>query len=82
VKGDNFAGAIDALADTDRPDAERRKAREHILAGVAELQRGITGHPISKLLAESPLAGAKGVPRRLIGVLDRLNFTVLTSVES
>jgi hypothetical protein len=82
MNGDDFASSIDALADGKRPEAERRKAREHVLAGIAELQRGITAHPISRLLAESPLAGAKGVPRRLMAILDRLNFTVLTSVES
>jgi hypothetical protein len=82
MNGDDFAHAIDALADGERPEAERRKAREHVLAGIGELLRGITAHPISRLLAESPMAGAKGVPRRLMAVLDRLNFTVLTSVES
>ena len=81
MNGDTFSGSVDVLADTERPEGERRKAREKILAGVAELQRGILSHPISKLLAESPFAGAKGVPARLIAVLDRLNFTVLTSVE-
>jgi hypothetical protein len=80
--GDTFGHHVDALVDVKRPDGERRKAREAILAGIGELQRGISGHPISLLLAQSPIAGAKGVPHRLMAVMDRLNFTVLTSVES
>jgi hypothetical protein len=77
----NFAPFIGALTDDERPDGERRKAREAGLAAIAELERGLMSHPLTRLLAESPMPGVKGVPRRLLGALDRLNFTILTCVE-
>ena len=37
--------------------------------------------PLTAILAVSPMPEASTVPGRLMAMLDRLNFTILTSVE-
>ena len=72
---------LGALSDATRPEQERRQAREDALAGISDLQRGLQAHPLTELLATSPIPAARAVPRRLYGGLDRLRYTILTCVE-
>ena len=77
----NFAPFIGALTDDERPEGERRKARESALAAIGDLERGLLSHPLTALIATVPVPGVRGAPRRLLNALDRLNFTILTAVE-
>ncbi len=72
---------IGTLSDDTQPDQARRDAREQALGAVADLQRGLQSHPLSALLAKSPIPAARAVPGRLLAGLDRLYFTILTCVE-
>jgi hypothetical protein len=72
---------IGALSDDQQPDQARRNAREEALGIVSDLQRRLQAHPLSALLAASPIPAARAVPGRLLAGLDRLYFTILTSVE-
>jgi hypothetical protein len=71
---------LSTLADENTPDDGKRKAREDALATVADLQRRLRAHPMTSELAKAPLPAARAVPASLMRVLDRLHFTVLTSV--
>lgn len=73
-------GPLSLLADENTPDAGKRQAREEALATVGDLQRGLQAHPLTVELAKAPLPAARAVPASLMRVLDRLQFTVLTSV--
>ncbi len=72
---------ITLLADDNQPDQARRDAREKALAAISELQRGLQAHKLSKYMAKSKIRTATAVPRRLLAGMDRLYFTILTSVE-
>ena len=72
---------IGTLSDDRQPEQARRDAREAALATISELLRGLRAHPLSVILAQSPVPAARAVPGRLMDGLDRLNFTILTSVE-
>lgn len=71
---------LSLLANEDTPDAGKRKAREEALATVVDLQRHLQAHPLTTELAKAPLPAARAVPASLMRTLDRLKFTVLTSV--
>jgi hypothetical protein len=78
---DGLQADIETLCEVDLSEGDRRKAREHGLATVADLQRALRAHPLTAILAVSPMPEASTVPGRMMAMLDRLNFTILTSVE-
>jgi hypothetical protein len=73
--------AMQIVWDTGKGDQERRKGREAALAIIADLERSLQAHPLTAELLKSPFPEAKVAPRLFSG-LERLRFTVLTSVPA
>jgi hypothetical protein len=80
-KSGEMVGPLSKLASPDTPEPGRRKAREVALAAIAKEAAALQKHPLSKVLATSPLPGASAVPGLLNTGLSRLQYTVLTSVR-
>jgi hypothetical protein len=79
--GAELATSIRTVWDDGTPDAARRKAREAALAALADRQRLLRSHPLTKELLTSSLAQGK-LLSELIAGLPKLEYAVLTAVPA